>query len=86
MRLGYGIALATAISVAATVAYGQGQDFSKVEIKTTPLGNNVYMLEGQGGNMVVAVGRDGVIQSMANSHPCTTRLPPQSPKFPAANP
>jgi len=62
MKLGYGIALATAISVAATVAYGQGQDFSKVEIKTTPLGHNVYMLEGQGGNMTVAVGNDGVIQ------------------------
>ena len=62
MKLGYGIVFATAISVAATVAYGQGQDFSKVEIKTTPLGNNTYMLEGQGGNMVVAVGGDGVIQ------------------------
>jgi len=62
MKLGYRIALATAISVAATVAYGQGQDFSKVEIKTTPLGHNVYMLEGQGGNMTVAVGNDGVIQ------------------------
>jgi glyoxylase-like metal-dependent hydrolase (beta-lactamase superfamily II) len=62
MKLGYGIAFATAISVAATMAYGQGQDFSKVEIKTTPLGHNVYMLEGQGGNMTVAVGNDGVIQ------------------------
>jgi glyoxylase-like metal-dependent hydrolase (beta-lactamase superfamily II) len=62
MKLGYGIALATAVSVIATVAYGQGQDFSKVEIKTTPLGNNVYMLEGQGGNVVAAVGQDGVIQ------------------------
>lgn len=62
MKLGYTIAFATAISIAATMAYGQGQDFSKVEIKTTPLGHNAYMLEGQGGNMVVAVGNDGVIQ------------------------
>ena len=31
-------------------------DFSKVEIKTTDLGDNVYMLEGQGGNITVAVG------------------------------
>jgi glyoxylase-like metal-dependent hydrolase (beta-lactamase superfamily II) len=45
----------------AVAAYAQ-QDFSKVEIKTTPLGNNVYMLEGQGGNVVAAVGQDGVIQ------------------------
>jgi glyoxylase-like metal-dependent hydrolase (beta-lactamase superfamily II) len=36
-------------------------DFSKVEIKTTDLGDKVYMLEGQGGNMTVAVADDGVI-------------------------
>jgi glyoxylase-like metal-dependent hydrolase (beta-lactamase superfamily II) len=36
-------------------------DFSKVEIKTTDLGSNVYMLEGQGGNITVAVAKDGVI-------------------------
>jgi cyclase len=36
-------------------------DFSKVEIKTTDLGDNVYMLEGQGGNITVAVAADGVI-------------------------
>jgi glyoxylase-like metal-dependent hydrolase (beta-lactamase superfamily II) len=36
-------------------------DFSKVEIKTTDLGDNVYMLEGAGGNVTVAVARDGII-------------------------
>src|SRR5271169_3740676 len=36
-------------------------DFSKVEIKTTDLGDNVYMLEGQGGNITVAVGRSAII-------------------------
>src|ERR1700726_2121664 len=36
-------------------------DFSKVEIKTTNLGDNVYMLEGQGGNITVAVAKDGII-------------------------
>jgi cyclase len=36
-------------------------DFSKVEIKTTNLGNDVYMLEGQGGNITVAVAKDGII-------------------------
>jgi len=36
-------------------------DFSKVEIKTTDLGDNVYMLEGRGGNITVAVARDGII-------------------------
>jgi cyclase len=36
-------------------------DFSKVEIKTTDLADNVYMLEGQGGNITVAVAKDGII-------------------------
>jgi cyclase len=36
-------------------------DFSRVEIKTTGLGDNVYMLEGQGGNITVAVAKNGII-------------------------
>jgi glyoxylase-like metal-dependent hydrolase (beta-lactamase superfamily II) len=36
-------------------------DFSKVEIKTADLGDNCYMLEGQGGNITVAVAKDGII-------------------------
>jgi cyclase len=36
-------------------------DFSKIEIKITGLGDNVHMLEGQGGNITVAVAKDGII-------------------------
>ncbi len=36
-------------------------DFSGVEIKTTDLGDGVYMLEGQGGNITVATAKDGII-------------------------
>src|SRR6202022_1771438 len=36
-------------------------DFSKVEIKTTDLGDNCYMLEGEGGNITVAGAKDGII-------------------------
>jgi cyclase len=36
-------------------------EFSKVEIKITSLGDNVHMLEGQGGNITVAVAKDGII-------------------------
>src|SRR5262249_62373775 len=44
------------------VASAQQQvDFSKVEIKATDLGNKTYMLEGQGGNITVAVGTEGII-------------------------
>src|SRR5712671_5999121 len=36
-------------------------DFAKVEIKTTALGDNCYMLQGEGGNITVAVAKDGII-------------------------
>ncbi len=63
MKLAWTAGLAAAVSLIAVSAYAQGQpDFSKVQIKTTPLGNNLYMLEGQGGNITVACGQDGVIQ------------------------
>jgi cyclase len=39
----------------------QPPDFSDVEIKTTRLGDGLYMLEGRGGNVTVAVARDGII-------------------------
>jgi cyclase len=39
----------------------QSIDFSKVEVRTTDLGHNTYMLEGAGGNVTIAVGTDGII-------------------------
>src|SRR5712691_4009899 len=54
-------ALAAAGVLAAGAAAAQQPDFSKVEIKTTDLGNKTYLLEGQGGNIAVAVGSDGII-------------------------
>jgi len=43
-----------------TAASGQQQDFSKIEIKTTKLAGNFYMLEGSGGTIGVLPGPDGV--------------------------
>lgn len=37
------------------------QDFSKVEIKVTKVSGNIYMLEGQGGNIAASVGEDGIV-------------------------
>jgi len=54
-------ALAVAITATAVPAIAQNVDFSKVEIKTIDLGNKTYRLEGQGGNITVAVGSDGII-------------------------
>ncbi|MGI8656935.1 MAG: MBL fold metallo-hydrolase [Pyrinomonadaceae bacterium] len=37
------------------------QDFDKVQIKTTKVAGNIYMLEGAGGNIGVSVGEDGIL-------------------------
>lgn len=42
-------------------ASAQERDFSKVEIKTHKVSGNVYMLEGEGGNIGVSVGEDGIV-------------------------
>jgi cyclase len=54
-------AVAAAALAFAGEAHAQGVDFSKVVIKTIDLGHNTYRLEGQGGNITVAVGTDGII-------------------------
>jgi cyclase len=36
-------------------------DWAKIEIKTTELGSNTYMLQGQGGNITVAVGSEAIL-------------------------
>ncbi|MGB8401083.1 MBL fold metallo-hydrolase [Bradyrhizobium sp.] len=49
-------------------------DFSKVEIKTTDLGDNLHMLEGQGGNITVAVAKDGIIMVDGQFAPLHDRI------------
>jgi len=39
----------------------QEPDWSKVQIKSTKIAGNVYMLEGAGGNIGVSVGADGIL-------------------------
>jgi glyoxylase-like metal-dependent hydrolase (beta-lactamase superfamily II) len=55
------IALAAATLLTVGAANAQQADLSQVQIKTTDLGNMTYLLEGQGGNIAVAVGSDGII-------------------------
>jgi cyclase len=38
-----------------------GPDWSKIEVKTTDLGQRTYMLVGEGGNVTIALADDGVI-------------------------
>jgi glyoxylase-like metal-dependent hydrolase (beta-lactamase superfamily II) len=55
--IGLGCVLLAFVGVAAS----QDVDFNKVEIKTTKVSGNIYMLEGEGGNIGVSVGEDGIV-------------------------
>jgi len=68
------LAAALAVLMATGVYGAQQQDFSKIEVKTTDLGRNTYMLEGAGGNVTVAVGTDGVIVVDAQFAPMHDKL------------
>lgn len=52
----------------------QGQDFGKVEIKTTHLAGNVSMLEGSGGTIGVLAGPDGVFMVDGEFAPLTAKI------------
>jgi cyclase len=56
-----GVTALAVLAVTGAAAQAQQEDMSKVEIKTTDLGHDLYMLEGNGGNITVAVTVDGVI-------------------------
>ena len=76
-----GIAAISMIAFAA-VAVAQQQpapappliDWAKIEIKTTDLGNGTYMLAGQGGNITVAVGGDGIIMVDGQFAPLSDKI------------
>jgi cyclase len=50
------------------------QDFSKVEIKTTKLADNVYTLEGSGGTIGILAGPDGVFMVDTQFAPLTDKI------------
>src|SRR3984957_11083177 len=82
LRTGIAVVATTMLLAGAAVAQQQPAaappppDFSKVEIKTTDLGDNVYMLEGQGGNITVAVARDGIIMVDGEYAPLHEKIKP----------
>jgi glyoxylase-like metal-dependent hydrolase (beta-lactamase superfamily II) len=49
-------------------------DWDKIQIKTTDLGNKTYMLEGQGGNITIAVGADSIIQVDGQFAPLSDKI------------
>src|SRR5258706_13490843 len=52
-----------AAALLCSLAVGQEKepDWSKVEIKASKVSGNIYMLEGQGGNIAASVGEDGIV-------------------------
>ncbi len=53
--------LAAALFCTPAAAQEKEPDWSKVEIKVSKVSGNIYMLEGQGGNIAASVGEDGVV-------------------------
>ena len=72
--------IARAAFAAATLMFAgaanaqQAVDWDKIQIKTTDLGNKTYMLEGQGGNITIAVGTDGIIMVDGQFAPLSDKI------------
>ena len=73
--LSVGLLASTALAqTPAPPAPAPQQDFSKVEIKTHQVANNFYYLEGQGGNIGVLIGDDGVLMIDDQFAPLTEKI------------
>jgi len=61
-RLGIcALLLAGMMAVGQAAQAQQATDFSKVQIRVTKVSGNIYMLEGEGGNIAASVGEDGIV-------------------------
>jgi glyoxylase-like metal-dependent hydrolase (beta-lactamase superfamily II) len=67
-------AVAQNAAPAAAAPPAQQRDFSKVEIKVHQVAGNVYYLEGEGGNVGLLVGDDGVIMIDDQFAPLSDKL------------
>ena len=58
----------------ANASTAQDVDFDQVEIKTIPVAEDIYMLTGEGGNIGVSVGEDGVLLIDDQFAPLTEKI------------
>jgi cyclase len=56
------------------VSVAQDQDFDRVQIKTVPVAENIYMLMGEGGNIGVSTGDDGILLIDDQFAPLTDKI------------
>jgi glyoxylase-like metal-dependent hydrolase (beta-lactamase superfamily II) len=68
------VQLTAASMLAAGAAKAQRPDPSLAQIKSTDLGRKTYMLEGQGGNILVVIGDDGIIMVDAELAPLHDKI------------
>jgi len=66
--------IACCLAVLSVASLAQDSDFSQVEVVTHQLADNLYYLEGQGGNIGVLVGEDGVFLIDDQFAPLTERI------------
>ena len=62
------------LGLLSTASVAQEIDFDQVEIQTVPVADNIYMLLGQGGNIGVATGDDGVFLIDDQFAPLTEKI------------
>ena len=85
MAMRFALALAAGLALAGTATAQQPPapaaapaapfiDWDKIQIKTSDLGNNTYRLEGQGGNITLAVGTDGIIMVDGQFAPLSDKI------------
>jgi glyoxylase-like metal-dependent hydrolase (beta-lactamase superfamily II) len=69
------LAAGLALGLAVAPSFAQGApDFSKVEIRTTPLAPDFWTLEGQGGTISVLAGPEGILLVDSQFAPLTDKL------------
>jgi len=73
-RLSNLIVLAGALALTNFTHAQQQTDYSKVEIKTTKIGDNFYTLEGSGGTISALTGPDGIFLVDSQFAPLTDKL------------
>jgi glyoxylase-like metal-dependent hydrolase (beta-lactamase superfamily II) len=75
-QVGNRLAVALALSMLAmpSALVAQGRDMSQVVIRPHQVANGIYYLEGQGGNIGLSVGEDGVVMIDDQFAPLTDRI------------
>ena len=66
--------LTASLVLASCSLFAQQPDWDAIELKTTDLGDGIYMIEGMGGNIGVSVGEDGVFVIDDQFEPLAPRI------------